>query len=692
VRDYTYPTVEQGRPHTLTSVAQSTPEGETLFTYDYDEAGNTTRRVEAADEYTFAWDSQGRLSSAESPTGTTSFVYSSQNEKLIKEAPEESTLYLPGMEVRQDRLTDEVQATRYYSHGGTMVAMRDTGGVTFFGADHHGTANAAINASDTQNWIRRFTPFGSERGEEQQWPDGKGFLGKTVDEVLGVIHVGAREYDPLTGRFLSDDPVMDFEDSQQINGYAYANNTPVAASDPSGLMLAGCHCSSGTVSHGGDRAAQSGRGGGGGGGGGGGARPSAPVWFVGNQGGAVVGNINSVSDYRMTAQQFSLFMTYFEETDSGIIRVPSVDFSDMSEYEAGDLVALMHAEDAGIIPPQGRIDAIIVTELLMLSGGIDINSSEFKAGYDAHFTLRELSESGYVAFGGMNAGSGAAGLGARSLLKNTSCRNSFVEGTLVLLADGTHKPIEEVSIGDEVLATDPETGEEGSRPVVATIIGQGTKTLVEITIDPAVERLSPTEDPLDGEPARGDTEEAGVPGPVAVGDVVTATDHHPFWVPDLGTWVDAIDLAPGMWLQTSAGTWSQINAIASRSQPATVYNLTVQDIHTYYVLADETSALVHNAGPCSQWASRYERIGDVVNNYTEGQSTRDPVSQWYHEYLTNDELVNGTNNAKPGDAIAVTPGGTIVGGHHRWDELDARIRGGRIDPNALIRVDVYRGE
>ncbi|MEY9212451.1 polymorphic toxin-type HINT domain-containing protein [Thermobifida halotolerans] len=78
------------------------------------------------------------------------------------------------------------------------------------------------------------------------------------------------------------------------------------------------------------------------------------------------------------------------------------------------------------------------------------------------------------------------------------------------------------------------------------------------------------------------------------GDTVIATDKHPFWVPELGQWVDAIDLAPGMWLQTSAGTWVQITAIQAWTQAATVHNLTVQDQHTYYALAGETTVLVHN--------------------------------------------------------------------------------------------------
>ncbi|GLU47106.1 hypothetical protein Nans01_14570 [Nocardiopsis ansamitocini] len=47
--------------------------------------------------------------------------------------------------------------------------------------------------------------------------------------------------------------------------------------------------------------------------------------------------------------------------------------------------------------------------------------------------------------------------------------NSFVAGTPVLMADGTFKPIEQVEVGDEVAATDPGTGEQKAKPVLATI-------------------------------------------------------------------------------------------------------------------------------------------------------------------------------------------------------------------------------
>ncbi|MET9066461.1 polymorphic toxin-type HINT domain-containing protein [Streptosporangium sandarakinum] len=62
--------------------------------------------------------------------------------------------------------------------------------------------------------------------------------------------------------------------------------------------------------------------------------------------------------------------------------------------------------------------------------------------------------------------------------------------------------------------------------------------------------------------------------------------------------VDATDLEPGMWLRTSAGTRVQVTAIKKWTAHQRVHNLTIADVHTYYVLAGDQAVLVHNAGPC----------------------------------------------------------------------------------------------
>jgi hypothetical protein len=143
-----------------------------------------------------------------------------------------------------------------------------------------------------------------------------------------------------------------------------------------------------------------------------------------------------------------------------------------------------------------------------------------------------------------------------------------VPGTLVVLADGSVAPIESLRVGDEVLATDPVTGETTGEPVVATITGSGVKDLVTITV----------------------TTDTGASGEV------TATVGHPFWVADRGVWVGAGDLLRGDWLRTSSGTWVQVSAVEHDHREQTVHNLTVDTVHTYYVYAGETAVLSHNCG------------------------------------------------------------------------------------------------
>ncbi|QRN79649.1 MAG: hypothetical protein JK586_15655, partial [Nocardiopsis sp. BM-2018] len=190
--------------------------------------------------------------------------------------------------------------------------------------------------------------------------------------------------------------------------------------------------------------------------------------------------------------------------------------------------------------------------------GINTNSGSFKAG---EATVDVATE---VATGPIPAGSAMRVLRNGDKLSDLFKKfrsgsggrcNSFAAGTLVVMADGSTKPIEEVQVGEQVLATDPVTGEEGPREVLATIVGSGVKTLVEITVDTAtqVELADLEEGVLD--------EAGGRPGPTVLGDVIIATDEHPFWSPELDAWVDAIDLVPGMWLLSSEGTLVQVTGL-----------------------------------------------------------------------------------------------------------------------------------
>ncbi|MFC8435391.1 RHS repeat-associated core domain-containing protein [Streptomyces sp. NPDC057253] len=80
--------------------------------------------------------------------------------------------------------------------------------------------------------------YGNPRGTPTTWADNRTFLNKTTDTTTGLTDIGAREYDPTLGRFVSLDPVFEATSPQELGGYTYAGDNPVTQSDPSGLCMA----------------------------------------------------------------------------------------------------------------------------------------------------------------------------------------------------------------------------------------------------------------------------------------------------------------------------------------------------------------------------------------------------------------------------------------------------------------------
>lgn len=238
--DYTYPAAGADRPHAVTGSSTQVGTTTTTAAYTYDEMGNTlTRPTGSAGTQTLTWDAEGHLATSVDSTGTTSYIYDAEGNRLVRRDPTGATLYLPGQEIRFTTSNVTRVGTRYYTFNGATFASRTAAsGITWLAGDHQGTAQVAVKESGQQATVRRQKPYGAPRGSAVSWPNTKGFVGGTVDNT-GLTHLGAREYDPGIGRFISVDPVFNMDAPEQMNGYAYAANSPVTDSDPTGLEPGG---------------------------------------------------------------------------------------------------------------------------------------------------------------------------------------------------------------------------------------------------------------------------------------------------------------------------------------------------------------------------------------------------------------------------------------------------------------------
>lgn len=177
--------------------------------------------------------------------------------------------------------------------------------------------------------------------------------------------------------------------------------------------------------------------------------------------------------------------------------------------------------------------------------------------------------------------------------------HSFAPETQVLMADGSAKPIGEVVLGDEVKATDPVTGEVSAKPVTR-LHENMDHDLADVTVRD-----------------------------VESGDatVLHTTQHHPFWNADVERWDYAKDLKPGSHLRDDAGRESQlVVAVRTWSGLQRMRDLTVAEMHTYYVVAGARPILVHNCGTRkAPFKNEMDAIKDIELEQAEQLGVR-PVS------------------------------------------------------------------
>lgn len=137
------------------------------------------------------------------------------------------------------------------------------------------------------------------------------------------------------------------------------------------------------------------------------------------------------------------------------------------------------------------------------------------------------------------------------------------------MADGSIKAIQDVAVGEHVLATEPTTGETAGKPV----------TQLHLNLDTHLTYLTVVS-------GKGES------------SVIRTTWEHPFWSESRQAWVLAATLVTGETLLSVDGLTATIVAVENHLGSRPMHNLTIADFHTYYVLAGQTPVLVHNApGP-----------------------------------------------------------------------------------------------
>ncbi|MFE6978426.1 LamG-like jellyroll fold domain-containing protein [Streptomyces sp. NPDC057682] len=147
----------------------------------------------------------------------------------------------------------------------------------------------------------------------------------------------------------------------------------------------------------------------------------------------------------------------------------------------------------------------------------------------------------------------------------TGVPHSFTGLTGVLMANGTTKPISQVKAGDYVLTAEPGKKKKEKHKVKQVIVTKTDRDYVDVVIDTKS-------------------------GP----KTIQTTKHHQFYESTKNAWTQAADLKAGQKLQNGNGGPAVIIDTKAYTAERVTYDLSIDGLHTYYVLAGTTPVLVHN--------------------------------------------------------------------------------------------------
>jgi len=169
------------------------------------------------------------------PHGT--FIYDGDGKRvksIIDTTAGTETTYFVGAhyQVVNDGTTQKI--IKYYFAGSQRIAMRTNGTLNFLLGDHLGSTSLVTDANGENPIETRYTAWGEVRYSSGTMPTKYSFTGQfSYANDFGLLFFNARWVDPQLGRFVQADTIVP-GGVQGLDRYAYANNSPIKYTDPTG--------------------------------------------------------------------------------------------------------------------------------------------------------------------------------------------------------------------------------------------------------------------------------------------------------------------------------------------------------------------------------------------------------------------------------------------------------------------------
>ena len=229
------------------------------YTFAYDSADNqiSNQTDSSAQEFTcnalnqligstsqsspmsYAWDAANRLIAITNGAHITLFRYDAFDRRTRVIEQENSSIvsdrhYLwCGSELSEERDSTGTVLKRYFQRGLQSASSADLSvGTYFFTRDHLRSIREMTDSSGTVRAQYGYLPLGVRQSLTGDLSADFGFSGHYLHQPSGLLLARYRAYNPELGRWLSRDPLGEFDGA---NLYAYARDNPINLIDPLGL-------------------------------------------------------------------------------------------------------------------------------------------------------------------------------------------------------------------------------------------------------------------------------------------------------------------------------------------------------------------------------------------------------------------------------------------------------------------------
>jgi RHS repeat-associated protein len=205
------------------------------YTYDYN--GNRTGQTVSSNTTSYSWDYENRLTSVTLPgtTGTVTFKYDPFGRRIYRQSPSTTSIFVyDGQDLIETANASGTEIARY-AHGQDIdepLATQRGTTTSYYESDGLGSITSLTASGGSIARSYAYDSFGNTTNSSGSVTNFLRYAAREFDTETNLYFYRARYYDPVAGRFISEDP-LNF--SIAPNFYPYVLNNPVNDIDPGGL-------------------------------------------------------------------------------------------------------------------------------------------------------------------------------------------------------------------------------------------------------------------------------------------------------------------------------------------------------------------------------------------------------------------------------------------------------------------------